>query len=80
MFYYQTGEEVKLGDRISYANFGEGFISYIFPPHSQEAIRWGLPDGAVMLGFGTEKVVVALDNPSDEEDLEFLSREDGERE
>lgn len=75
MFYYQTGEEVREGDRIRYAEpFGEGFVSHVLLPHSEEAIHWGLPNGAVMLGFGLDEVVMALSSTSDEEDLEFISR------
>ncbi len=75
MFYYQTGEEIREGDRIRYAEpFGEGFVSHVLLPHSDEAIRWGLPKGAVMLGFGFDEVVMALSTTSDEEDLEFISR------
>ena len=73
MYHYQTGEEIKEGDRIRYpAPFGDGVIAYVLLPQSSEACAWGIPNGAVMLRFGSDDVSIALDDPENEEDLEFL--------
>ena len=75
MYHYQTGEEIKEGDRIRYpAPFGDGVIAYVLLPQSSEACAWGIPNGAVMLRFGSDDVSIALDEPENEEDLEFLGR------
>ncbi len=77
MYHYQTGEEICVGDRIYYSEvFGEGYVSRILIPYSKDAQDWGLQNGAVMLGFGENDTVVALDKPEEEEDLEFISRKD----
>ncbi len=74
VYRYFTGEEVQLGDNTFYPAFGEGYVSYIFQPHSKEAIAWGLPDGAVMGGFEGFDVSISFSDTVEEEDLVFLSR------
>ncbi len=61
MYHYQTGEEIKEGDRIRYpAPFGDGVIAYVLLPQSSEACAWGIPNGVVMLRFGSDDVSIAL--------------------
>lgn len=74
MYRYHTGEMVQLGDVISYPGFGKGHVSRVLCPKTEEAIAWGLPDGAVIGGFGGSEASISFDNPEEEEDLEFLSR------
>ncbi len=77
MYHYQTVEEICVDDRIYYSEaFGEGYVSRILIPYSKDARNCGLPNGAVMLGFGENDTVVTLDKPEEEEDLEFISRKD----
>ena len=76
MYKYHTGEQVKVGDLISYPEpFGSGKVSLILLPQSLEACEWGLPAGAVMLGFGQHEYAIAIDHPEQDEDLVFLERE-----
>ena len=74
MYRYHTGEDVRLGDNISYPGLGTGYVSYILVPKTKEAISWGIPDGAVIGGFGGSDMSISFAHPEDEEDLEFLSR------
>jgi len=75
VYHYQTGEEVRCGDRIHYPSpFGDGIVAYVLLPQSPEACGWGLPNGAVMLRFAKEDVSIAIEAPENEEDLEFIGR------
>jgi len=74
MYRYHTGEEVQVGDNVFYSGFGNGYVSYVLLPQSEEAIAWGLPDGAVIGGFGGTDVSISFASTEDEEDLEFISR------
>ena len=71
---YQTGEDVRLGDEIYYPVLGHGRITYMLHPNTSEAISWGLPDGAVLGGFGGADVSISFPDPSDDEDLVLISR------
>ena len=78
-FYYQTGQTVEKGDVIRYNGFGIGKVAFILVPNSEEACEWGLDNGAIMLEFEHIRNainMVALDDPADEEDLDFISRVD----
>ena len=78
MYKYHTGEEVKEGDRIHYPKpFGNGRVSLVLRPQSREAREWGLPAGAIMLGFGRHDNSMAIEHPEQDEDLVFLGRESG---
>lgn len=74
MYRYHTGEDVLLGDNIFYPGLGKGYVSYILPPKTQEAISWGIPDGAVIGGFGDSDMSISFAHPEEEEDLELLCR------
>lgn len=77
MYKYHTGEDVQVGDKIFYPGFGNGYVSYVLLPQTEEAIAWGLPEGAVIGGFGGAEVSISFSTTEDEEDLEFLSRGTG---
>jgi len=78
MYKYHTGEEVKVGDRVSYPKpFCDGRVSLILLPQSREAQEWGLSAGAVMLSFGHYENSMAIEHPEQDEDLIFLARDLG---
>lgn len=73
-FYYQSGEEIKTGDRV--LNAGEpGQVDFIadsaIDPECWEVTKFG---GGVMILEPKCYGRVFLPDPSDEEDLEFISR------
>ncbi|MBQ7188719.1 MAG: hypothetical protein IJR99_04805 [Kiritimatiellae bacterium] len=72
MFYYQTGEEVCLGDEIQYSEW-QGMVEFIISPNTKPAQDYSAPNGGVMLLFFTG-VRILLDTTDDEEDFIFLRR------
>ena len=75
-FTYQSGEEVKKGDRITY-NGNPGEVEFVVvDPTGDPAMDWYLeefPGGGIMIdtaGFGN----VFLQGNDLDEDLEFVSR------
>jgi|SoiMethySBSTD1v2_1073268.scaffolds.fasta_scaffold5351846_2 hypothetical protein len=79
-FTYQSGHEVKPGDRITYA--GElGRVEFVVSgPTGDPAMDWYLeqsPEGGVMIELPSCGGIFFGGTVDDEEDLEFVQRSDG---
>ena len=70
-FFYATGQEIKVGDRIKYGE-EEGEVELIADP-AVDPNNWYVTEhggGVMVTAFGA----VFITDPKDDEDLVFLSR------
>lgn len=79
-FRYQSGEEIKAGDRILYGG-KPGEVEFVVTAATGEPSRnWFLeehPEGGIMLMTGTfGSVAISGDQIADDEDLELVARGD----
>jgi hypothetical protein len=75
-FFYQSGEEVRPGDKIVYAG-SPGHVEFVVDaPTGDPAVDWHLthsPNGGFMIKTTTMGFVF-LDGAEEDEDLDFLAR------
>ena len=72
MLQYRTGEEVRVGDVVTYAG-DEGIVEYIILPGTEDAIECLAASGGLMF-LTYWGVRFLLEDLAEEEDFEFISR------